>query len=115
MCSLSHGSTRLCRMQTFQSQAFDFIYGHWIVHNRQLRNVADPMCEEWVEFDAESQFSMPEVGMREALPLDAGGLREECGECQSSGQQSRTDFSRRCVGLRGTSGAQQDSRGEIFR
>jgi hypothetical protein len=42
-------------MQTFQSQAFDFIYGHWTVHNRKLRNVADPMCEEWVEFDAESE------------------------------------------------------------
>jgi hypothetical protein len=53
--------------------------------------------------------------MREALPLDAGGLSEECAECQSSGQQSRTDFSRSGVGLRGTSGAQQDSRGETFR
>ena len=36
------------------SQAFDFIYGHWRVHNRKLRNVADPACEEWVEFDAVS-------------------------------------------------------------
>jgi hypothetical protein len=35
-------------------QEFDFIFGHWRVHNRKLRNVADPACEEWVEFDAAS-------------------------------------------------------------
>jgi hypothetical protein len=29
------------------SGAFDFIYGHWRVHNRKLRDVADPNCEEW--------------------------------------------------------------------
>jgi hypothetical protein len=42
-------------MQTSQSQAFEFIYGHWSVHNRKLRNVADPVCEEWVEFNAQSE------------------------------------------------------------
>jgi hypothetical protein len=37
------------------SRAFDFIYGLWTVHNRKLRNVTDPTCEEWVEFDATSE------------------------------------------------------------
>lgn len=36
------------------SQAFDFIFGGWRVHNRKLRNVADPAREEWVKFDAAS-------------------------------------------------------------
>jgi hypothetical protein len=36
------------------SQAFDFIFGRWRVHNRKLRNVVDPACDEWVEFDAAS-------------------------------------------------------------
>src|SRR5450755_886114 len=36
------------------SRAFDFIYGHWRVRNRKLRDVADPACEQWVEFDATS-------------------------------------------------------------
>jgi hypothetical protein len=35
--------------------AFDFIFGTWIVHNRKLRDVTDPECEEWVEFDARSE------------------------------------------------------------
>jgi hypothetical protein len=42
-------------MQTSQSHEFDFIYGHWRVHNRKLRDVADPGCEDWVEFEAESE------------------------------------------------------------
>jgi len=42
-------------MHTPQSQAFEFIYGHWMVHNRKLRDVADPACEEWVQFDAASE------------------------------------------------------------
>jgi hypothetical protein len=42
-------------MQTSQSQAFEFIYGTWTVLNRKLRDVADPMCEEWVEFEATSE------------------------------------------------------------
>jgi hypothetical protein len=41
-------------MQATQSRAFEFIYGTWTVHNRKLRNVADPACEEWVEFEASS-------------------------------------------------------------
>jgi hypothetical protein len=34
---------------------FDFIYGRWDVHHRKLRDVADPACDEWVEFDATSE------------------------------------------------------------
>lgn len=34
---------------------FDFIYGHWIVHNRKLRDATDPGCQDWVEFDATSE------------------------------------------------------------
>ena len=36
------------------TQDFDFIFGRWRVHNRKLRNVGDPACQEWVEFDAAS-------------------------------------------------------------
>jgi hypothetical protein len=36
------------------SQAFEFIYGEWHVHNRKLKDVADPTCDEWVVFDARS-------------------------------------------------------------
>jgi hypothetical protein len=42
-------------MDTAQSRAFEFIYGDWTILNRKLRNVADPACEEWVEFDASSE------------------------------------------------------------
>lgn len=31
---------------------FDFIHGHWLIHNRKLRDNTDPTCDEWVEFDA---------------------------------------------------------------
>ena len=34
---------------------FDFVYGRWLVHNRKLRDVADPACDEWVEFEATSR------------------------------------------------------------
>ncbi len=34
---------------------FDFIFGRWRVHNRKLVDVADPACEEWVEFTASSE------------------------------------------------------------
>jgi hypothetical protein len=34
---------------------FDFIHGRWAVHNRKLRDNADPDCTEWVEFDATSE------------------------------------------------------------
>ena len=43
------------RMTTPAAHAFDFIYGHWTVHNRKLRDVTDPACEEWVEFGATSE------------------------------------------------------------
>lgn len=34
---------------------FDFIFGRWRVSNRKLLDVADPACEEWIEFAAESE------------------------------------------------------------
>lgn len=33
---------------------FDFIFGAWHVHNRKLRDITDPDCDDWVEFDATS-------------------------------------------------------------
>jgi hypothetical protein len=41
-------------MGSSQSRAFEFIYGHWTVQNRKLRNAADPACDEWVDFVASS-------------------------------------------------------------
>ena len=43
------------RMTTPAAHAFDFIHGRWTVHNRKLRDVTDPACEEWVEFGATSE------------------------------------------------------------
>jgi hypothetical protein len=34
---------------------FDFIIGRWSVHNRKLRDVTDPECSDWVEFEATSE------------------------------------------------------------
>ena len=34
---------------------FDFIFGTWHIRNRKLVDVADPACDEWVEFDATSE------------------------------------------------------------
>lgn len=31
---------------------FDFLSGDWRVHNRKLRDVLDPQCTEWIEFEA---------------------------------------------------------------
>lgn len=42
-------------MTTNGAHAFDFIYGRWQVHNRKLRDVTDPSCQEWVEFEATSE------------------------------------------------------------
>jgi hypothetical protein len=33
---------------------FDFIFGDWTIHNRKLRDVIDPACDEWVEFGSTS-------------------------------------------------------------
>lgn len=38
-----------------RSGNFDFIFGKWTVHNRKLRDVTDPRCVDWVEFDATSE------------------------------------------------------------
>ena len=37
------------------SDAFDFLFGRWRVHNRKLRDNVDPACDEWVEFDGTSE------------------------------------------------------------
>jgi hypothetical protein len=42
-------------MSTEQAKAFEFVYGDWRIHNTKLRNVADPSCAEWVEFEATSE------------------------------------------------------------
>jgi len=34
------------------STDFDFLHGEWTVHNRRLRDVADPGGTEWIAFDA---------------------------------------------------------------
>ena len=34
---------------------FDFVPGRWHVHNRKLVDALDPECDEWVEFDADSE------------------------------------------------------------
>ncbi len=30
---------------------FDFIFGGWKVRNRKLRDMTNPECQEWIEFD----------------------------------------------------------------
>ncbi len=35
--------------------AFDFIFGRWIVRNRKLVDLSDPTCEDWIEFEATSE------------------------------------------------------------
>lgn len=36
-------------------QDFDFFHGRWQSVNRKLRDVTDPSCTEWVEFEASSE------------------------------------------------------------
>ena len=43
--------------------AFDFLHGRWEVHNRKLRDVTDPDCHDWVDFDATSQVSPVQHGL----------------------------------------------------
>jgi len=33
---------------------FDFIFGDWTIHNRKLRDMTDPACDEWIEFTTTS-------------------------------------------------------------
>jgi hypothetical protein len=40
---------------TSAANDFEFVYGNWQVHNRKLRDVADPDCRDWVDFDATSE------------------------------------------------------------
>lgn len=47
---------RLAGMTSSQGD-FDFVFGRWAVHNRKLRDVTDPGCDQWVEFDAVSEVS----------------------------------------------------------
>ncbi|NEK58475.1 hypothetical protein GCU56_11380 [Geodermatophilus sabuli] len=42
-------------MRTPGADGFDLVFGRWQVHDRQLRDDTDPVCEEWVEFDATSE------------------------------------------------------------
>jgi hypothetical protein len=47
VCSARHGHEG--------RRDFDFIFGRWTVHNGKLIDVADPACEEWLEFTASSE------------------------------------------------------------
>jgi hypothetical protein len=40
---------------------FDFFFGSWTIRNRKLANMADPECDEWVEFDA-TGYAHPILG-----------------------------------------------------
>ena len=42
-------------MTTHHAHDFDFVFGRWSVHNRKLRDNADPHCDEWVQFPATSE------------------------------------------------------------
>ena len=56
------GRCNIDDMTSNEAHDFDFIYGHWVVHNRKLRDVTDPECEDWVEFDATSEtFPIPQT------------------------------------------------------
>ena len=34
---------------------FDFLFGRWRVHNRRTTDKLDPDCDEWVEFEVDSE------------------------------------------------------------
>ena len=42
-------------MTVIAPHEFDFIYGHWAVHNRKLRDNKNPDCVDWIEFNATSE------------------------------------------------------------
>ncbi len=42
---------------TSSQHDFDFVFGRWAVHNRKLLDVTDPLCDEWVEFEAVSEVA----------------------------------------------------------
>ncbi len=67
---------------TSSQHDFDFIFGRWSVRNRKLVDVADPECNEWVEFDAVSDVSPILFGighidqMKVPAPADGGAAFE---------------------------------------
>jgi len=52
---LSPAGETIHDMTSSGARDFDFIYGRWNVHNRKLRDLTNPGCDEWVEFDATSE------------------------------------------------------------
>jgi hypothetical protein len=43
-------------MTTAGADAFDFLFGSWVVRNHKLRDVTDPACTEWMDFDATAEI-----------------------------------------------------------
>ena len=59
------------------AKAFDFYHGRWKTHHRKLRDVLDPACEEWLEFE----------GVNDCRPI-LGGL----GNSETSTFEYETPF-----------------------
>lgn len=38
-------------------RAFDVLFGAWVGHHRKLRDVTDPGCTDWVQFEASHETS----------------------------------------------------------
>ena len=77
-------ATTILNMSKEGSHEFDFIFGRWRVHNRKLVDLTDPLCEEWVEFEASS----------EALngPDEARSSRPMPSQCEPSCGKTKTTF-----------------------